>query len=98
MLHRLVTYQVRKDSLPQALALARAFVDEVGRKEGGTASYKAWQDAEEPTRFLHFASFRTPSAEEYHRKTQWHKKFHDALQPLCSQAPRTMPLTPVDAE
>ena len=95
MIHKLTTYEVRREAIPQALELARAFVDEVGRKEGGTAKYEAFQDAEHPTRFLHHMVFRTPSAEDYHRKTAWNKRFTEALAPLCVEPPRFSTVTPV---
>lgn len=83
MLHRLLRYEVRKDALPDALAATRAFVDEVGRKEGGTASYKAFQDKAAPTRFTHLMAFRVANAEQYHKATPWMKAFLAKVQPLC---------------
>lgn len=95
MLHKLVTFEVRGEALDKALALIRDFVDEVGRKEGGTASYVSLQDMEAPTRFTHYMVFRVPSAEDYHKKTAWHKRFHEQLAPLCTRAPEEQLLRPV---
>ena len=93
-----MTYEVRKEAVPQALDLVRAFVDEVGRKEGGVAKYQAFQDAAHPTRFTHLMAFRVPSAEDYHRKTAWHKRFTEALAPLCLAPPASTVVTPVAGE
>lgn len=87
MITTLARYQVRKEELPHALAAVKAFVDEVGRKEGGTASYKAYQGKEDPTRFTHVMTFRTPSAQQYHQKTAWHKRFFESLAPMCATPP-----------
>lgn len=87
MIVKLARYEVRKEALAQALPAIRAYVDEVGRKEGGTARYEAYQDRNEPTRFTHLMAFRTPSAEDYHRKTAWHKRWMETLAPLCSKPP-----------
>jgi quinol monooxygenase YgiN len=87
MIIRLARYQVRKESIAAAEAATRAFVDEVTRKEGGTARYEAFQDKSEPGRFTHLMAFRTPSAEEYHRKTAWHKAFLATITPLCASPP-----------
>lgn len=87
MITKLARYQVRKEELPKALAAVKAFVDEVGRKEGGTASYKAYQDKADPTRFTHVMTFRTPSAEQYHQKTAWAKRFAETVHPLCVALP-----------
>jgi len=83
MLHRFLRYEVRREGLADALAATRAFVDEVGRKEGGTASYKAFQDKATPTRFTHVMAFRVANAEQYHRGTPWMKAFLAKVQPLC---------------
>lgn len=87
MIVKLARYQVKREAVPQALALVRAFVDEVVRKEGGTARYEAYQHKDDPTRFTHLMTFRTPSAEQYHQKTAWSKAFLEKLQPLCVAAP-----------
>lgn len=87
MIVKHLRYQVRKEGIDAALAATRAFVDEVTRKEGGTAKYEAFQHKDDPTRFTHLMSFRTPSAEDYHRKTAWNKAFLEKLGPLCAQAP-----------
>ena len=98
MLHKLLTYEVRKEAVPQAVDLARAFADEVGRKEGGTAKYQVFQDAAHPTRFTHLMAFRVPSAEDYHKKTAWHKRFTEAMAPLCVAPPAASALTLVGGE
>lgn len=87
VIERFVRYEVRKEALDEAVRLAAALVDEVQRKEGGTASYKVWQEVAHPTRFLHHVVFRTPAAEQYHGKTAWRKRFDEALRPLCAQEP-----------
>lgn len=97
MLHRLLVYEVRKESIPQALALTRVFVDEVGRKEGGTARYVAFHETANPGRFVHQVAFRVASAEDYHLKTQWRKRFLEGIQPLCTSPPTMVPLDAVDA-
>jgi quinol monooxygenase YgiN len=98
MIEKFARYEVRKDAVAQAQALVAAFVNEVSRKEGGTAFYKAWQEVEHPTRFVHHMGFRTPTAEEYHRKTAWVKKFVEGLYPLCVQEPVFVEVRPVAAE
>lgn len=87
MIIKLARYQVKREAIPQALELVRAFVDEVVRKEGGTAKYEAYQHKEDPTRFTHYMVFRTPSAEQYHQKTAWSRAFFEKLSPLCVAPP-----------
>lgn len=95
MIRKLATYEVRKEDLPTVLAAVRAFVDEVARKEGGTATYRAYQHKDQPTRFTHFMEFRTPSAEQYHRGTAWVKRFTETLYPLCVHEPVFVDVEPV---
>lgn len=77
-------FEVRKESVPQASAAVKAFVDEVTRKEGGTARFEAYQAAEAPTRFVLVMAFRVQSADDYHQKTAWRKRFVEAITPLCT--------------
>ena len=95
MIIKLARYQVRHDAVPQALELVKTFVDEVTRKEGGTAKYEAYQHKAEPTRFTHFMAFRTPSAEQYHQKTAWSKAFVEKLHPLCVEPPAFEEISPL---
>ncbi|HVM44578.1 MAG TPA: antibiotic biosynthesis monooxygenase [Candidatus Thermoplasmatota archaeon] len=95
MIIKLARYQVRREAVAQAVELTRAFVDEVVRKEGGTAKYEAYQHKDEPTRFVHFMSFRTPSAEQYHQKTAWAKAFHEKLAPLSVAPPAVEEIAPL---
>ncbi len=87
MIRKFARFEVSTENLDATLKVIRAFVDEVGRKEGGTATYHSFQDVDHPTRFTHFMEFRTPAAESYHQKTAWCKRFVDALYPLCTSPP-----------
>ena len=89
MMHRMVTFQVRREGLDKARAAVAAYADEVGRKEGGTAFFHAYQDAQDPTRFVLLMAFRVASAEQYHEGTAWAKKWREAMAPLLA--------APVDA-
>lgn len=93
--HKLATYRVRKGDVDKARALVASFVDEVRRKEGGTAKYEVWQDAVDPARFTHHMVFNTPAAEKYHATTPWAKKFQEAMGPLYDAPPAIVEVTPV---
>lgn len=94
MICRFATYEVKKESLPAAIAAVASYVDEVGRKEGGTATYKAYHH-EGTGRFTHYMEFRTPSAMDYHQKTAWSKRFHETILPHCLAPPAYATVTPV---
>lgn len=95
MITKLARYEVRKESVPQATAAIREFVDQVKRKEGGTARYDAWQSVD-GARFTHLMVFRVASAEQYHQKTAWAKKFHEALTPLLAKPFEVEDVTPIE--
>jgi len=92
MHHRIVTFRVKKEHVAAAQNAAKAFVDEVTRKEGGTASYQALQQEDDPTRFVHLVAFRVPTAAKYHDGTAWRKKFLETIGPLCEEPPRAVEL------
>lgn len=95
MIVKIARYEVRKEEVPKALAAVQAFVDEVKRKEGGTARYEVFQHKDDPARFTHLMAFRTPSAEDYHQKTAWCKRFVETLHPLCVEKPAFETVTPI---
>jgi quinol monooxygenase YgiN len=96
MIVKVLRYQVRREAAAAALEATRVFVDEVVRKEGGTAKYEAFQQKDDPARFTHVMTFRTPSAEEYHRKTSWNKAFAEKLAPLLTAPAATEELVKVE--
>ncbi len=95
MMHRIETFEVRKEGLDAARKAVAAFADEVGRKEGGTASFLALQETDAPTRFALVMAFRVPSAAQYHDGTAWAKRFRETIAPLCVQPPEARSLAPV---
>lgn len=98
MIVKIARYHVRKESVADAATLVRAYVDEVTRKEGGTARYEAYQDVADPTRFTHIMAFRTPSAEDYHGKTAWSKAFMTKLTAMCVEPPVSVAVNKLEKE
>lgn len=92
MIHRIETFEVRKESVDAAKKAVLAFADEVGRKEGGTARFEALHETDRPTRFTLVMAFRVPSAAQYHDGTAWRKRFREAIGPMCSAPPEAKTL------
>lgn len=95
MIHRLVSFEVRREAAQQARDALAAFADEVGRKEGGTAFFHAYEEQDAPGRFHMLMAFRVASAAQYHDGTAWAKRFRDALAPLVTQPLQTRALAPL---
>jgi quinol monooxygenase YgiN len=87
MLTKLVRYQVRRDAVDAARAATLKFADEVRRKEGATARFDVYQEAADPTRFVHVVAFRAAAGEKYHEGTAWRKAWLATVGPLCAEPP-----------
>jgi len=95
MNHRLVSFEVRREAVDEARKALAAYADEVGRKEGGTAFFHAYQDKDAPQRFTLVMAFRVASAESYHDGTAWAKRFRETVTPLCVAPMQTRAIQPV---
>ncbi len=78
------TFQVRPDGLERALAAIREFVAYVRANErGATLFYESWQENDDPTKFVHYFTFRDAEAERIHSSSDAVKRFTAVLYPLC---------------
>ena len=87
-IHQLARYQIRPEALERCLAAIDTFVAYVRANEPGTLRYDVWQDATDPTRFVHIFIFRDANAHRAHSASQEVKAFASVLYPAC--------LAPVD--
>ena len=83
----MVTYKVKSDSLDEAKMLVREFVENIKLNEEDTLLYRALQQSDDPTKFIHFMSFGDEYGEEQHRKSNYCEEFTDSILPLCDEAP-----------
>jgi quinol monooxygenase YgiN len=82
-IRQLARYQVRPEALERCLAAIREFVAYVRANEPGTLRYEVWQEAEDPTRFVHLFVFRDIEADQRHSESAEVKKFASVLYPEC---------------
>jgi quinol monooxygenase YgiN len=82
-IRQLARYQVRPESLDRCLAAIREFVAYVRANEPGTLRYDVWQEADDPTRFVHIFTFRNAEADRIHSESSGVKKFAAVLYPEC---------------
>jgi quinol monooxygenase YgiN len=59
-------YQVQPQAVNKVKAAIAEFVDYVSRNEPGSIMYTAWQQKEDPTRFVHLFEFADEAAHEAH--------------------------------
>ncbi|WP_051423250.1 putative quinol monooxygenase [Arthrobacter sp. MA-N2] len=81
------TYQVQPDAVGQVKAAIEVFVDYVRANEPGTRLYSAWQDAEDPTKFVHLFIFEDEGAHEAHGKSAEVAAFEAVYRPVLTAGP-----------
>ena len=82
-IHELARYEVRPEALEPCLAAIHEFVAYVRANEAGALRYEVWQEAEQPTRFVHIFVWRDEEANRIHGESAAVKKFAGILYPNC---------------
>jgi quinol monooxygenase YgiN len=80
-------YQVREEAVDEVKAAIEAFVACVARDEPGTTMYRAWQQADDPTRFVHLFEFADEAAHEAHGRTDAVRAFEAVYVPQLVGGP-----------
>jgi quinol monooxygenase YgiN len=80
-IYTIAEYRVRKSGIEKVKRAIQEFVPHVKANEPGTRMYLAWQQEEDPTRFVHFFIFEDKAAHEKHSRSEAVKKFEAAYRP-----------------
>jgi len=80
-------YVIRPDGVDAVKAAIVEFVDYVARNEPGSHLYTAWQQADDPTRFVHLFIFDDDAAHEAHGASDAVRKFESVYQPYLAEGP-----------
>ncbi|MBT8163785.1 MULTISPECIES: putative quinol monooxygenase [Arthrobacter] len=80
-------YQVHADAVERVKAAVEDFVAYVKVNEPGTRLYAAWQEAGDPTRFVHLFIFEDEEAHEAHGKSDAVAAFEAVYQPVLVGGP-----------
>lgn len=80
-IYTVAEYRVRPEGVDKVKRAIQEFVPYVRAKEPGTRMYLAWQQQDDPTRFVHFFIFEDESAHEAHSRSEAVKHFEAAYQP-----------------
>ncbi len=80
-IYTIAEYRVRKSGVDKVKRAIQEFLPYIKSNEPGTQMYLAWQQKEDPTRFVHFFIFEDKMAHEKHSRSDAVKKFEAAYRP-----------------
>lgn len=74
-------YQVKASAVDKVKDAIREFVGYVKQNEPGTRMYLAWQQKDDPTRFLHLFIFAEAAAQAAHGQSDEVRRFESVYSP-----------------
>jgi quinol monooxygenase YgiN len=74
-------YQVKASAVEKVRKAIKDFVPHVQKNEPGTQMYLAWQQKDDPTRFLHFFIFEDTAAQTRHGQSEGVNRFESVYSP-----------------
>jgi quinol monooxygenase YgiN len=80
-LYQIAQYQVNSRAVEKVKRAIEEFVGYVKAKEPGTLLYVAWQQKDDPTRFVHFFIFADEEAHAIHGASEAVKRFESIYSP-----------------
>src|ERR1700739_3821425 len=80
-IYTIAEYRVRKSGIAKVKRAIEEFVPHVKANEPGTRMYLAWQQKEDPVRFVHFFIFENEAAHTAHAQSDAVKRFEAAYRP-----------------
>jgi len=86
-IYETATYQVKPEAVDDVRAAIETFVRYVTEHEPATRMYTAWQEADDPTRFLHLFIFDNEEARQIHSTSDAFAAFEAAYGPNLVDGP-----------
>jgi quinol monooxygenase YgiN len=86
-IYQTARYQVNPAAVDKVRTAITEFVEYVTDNEPGTTMYTAWQQEDDPTKFVHLFEFADDSAHEAHGKSAAVRKFEDVYRPELASGP-----------
>lgn len=80
-IYTIAQYRVRPSGIAKVKRAIEEFVPYVKTSEPGTRMYLAWQQKDDPTRFVHFFIFEDEAAHKAHSQSDAVKRFEAAYRP-----------------
>ena len=80
-------YQVKASAVGKVKAAIAEFVEYVARSEPGSKMYTAWQQKDDPTRFVHLFEFADEAAHQAHGTSDAVRQFEAVYGPELVNGP-----------
>jgi quinol monooxygenase YgiN len=80
-IYQTAQYQVEESAVDKVKAAIEEFVAYVDKNEPGTKLYASWQQADDPTRFVHLFIFEDDAAHTAHGQSDAVRAFEDVYSP-----------------
>ncbi len=80
-IYQTATYQVKAQAVGKVRRAIEEFVRYVQANEPGTRMYVAWQQQDDPTRFIHLFIFQDAAAQTIHSESEAVKRFEAVYAP-----------------
>ena len=74
-------YRVKRSSIEKVKHAIEDFVHYIKDEEPGTQLYLAWQQKDDPTRFIHLFIFQDAEAQKRHGQSEAVKRFESVYSP-----------------
>ena len=74
-------YQVKASAVDKVTAAIAEFVEYVAASEPGNLMYTAWQQADDPTKFVHLFEFADEAAHQAHGSSDAVRQFEAVYRP-----------------
>ena len=84
-IHTIAHYRVKPSGIDKVRRAIAEFVVHVRDSEPGTRHYVAWQQKDDPTRFVHFFIFENEAAHAAHAGSAAVKRFEAAYRPELTE-------------
>ena len=75
------SYRVKASSIEKVKKAIKEFISYIQSEEPGTKMYLAWQQKDDPTRFIHLFIFENADAQKSHGKSDAVKRFQEVYSP-----------------
>jgi quinol monooxygenase YgiN len=86
-IYTIAQYQVNASAVEKVKKAIEEFVTYVKANEPGTRLYTAWQQKDDPTRFVHFFIFADEAAHTIHGGSEAVKRFESVYSPELIEGP-----------